>query len=117
MENRHREIETELLERQGFIVDAVEEGRVAFDKIQSASPDDYALILMDLQMPGMNGWEVASAIRRLPDPALAHIPIIALSANIQFEDRRRSLESGIDVHLPKPMDFSLLLETIKKITK
>ncbi len=113
----NREIETELLERQGFIVDAVEEGRVAFDKIQSASPDDYALILMDLQMPGMNGWEVASAIRRLPDPALAHIPIIALSANIQFEDRRRSLESGIDVHLPKPMDFSLLLETIKKITK
>jgi len=113
----NREIETELLERQGFIVDAVDGGRIALDKIKSASPGDYALILMDLQMPEMNGWEVASAIRSLPDPALAHIPIIALSANIQFEDRRRSLESGIDVHLPKPMDFNLLLETIKKIIK
>ncbi|MCM1134897.1 MAG: ATP-binding protein [Clostridium sp.] len=113
----NREIETELLERQGFFVDAVDGGRLAYEKIKNASPEDYDLILIDLQMPEMDGWEVATAVRSLPDPALAHIPIIALSANVQFEDRRKSLESGIDVHLPKPMDFTLLMDTIHKITK
>jgi len=112
-----REVETELLERQGFIIDPVENGQIAFEKIKGSSPGDYDLILMDLKMPKMNGWELAAAVRSLPDPALAHIPIIVLSANIQFEDRRRSLESGIDVHLSKPMNFNLLLETIKKCTK
>ena len=112
----NREIETELLERKGFIVDPVAEGRTAFEKIKHASPTDYNLILMDLMMPDMDGWQAATAIRSLPDPALAHIPIIALSANVRIEDRRKSLESGIDVHLSKPMDLPLLLETIEKIT-
>lgn len=112
-----REVETELLKRQGFAIDPVENGQVAFEKIKNSSPGDYDLVLMDLQMPVMNGWELTAAIRSLSDPALAHIPIIALSANIQFEDRRRSLESGIDVHLSKPMNFNLLLETIRKIVK
>ncbi len=113
----NREIETELLEHQGFIVDPVENGSIALERIESASPDKYDLILMDLQMPGISGWEVASEIRNLPNPALAHIPIIALSANFEYEDRYKSLECGIDVHLPKPMDFNLLLETITKITQ
>lgn len=113
----NREIETELLERMGFVVDPVDDGREALDRMEQASPGDYDLVIMDLQMPVLDGWQVASAIRKLPDPVLARIPIIALSANVGITDRRRSLESGIDVHLPKPMDLNVLLETIEKITK
>lgn len=111
------EIETELLERMGFVVIPVTNGGEAFEKVQHASPGDYDLIILDLQMPVMDGWQVASAIRKLPDPALAHIPIIALSANVQLSDRHRSMESGINVHLPKPMDLNVLLETIEKMTR
>lgn len=113
----NREIETELLERMGFIVVPVADGRQALDKVTHASPGDYDLLILDLQMPEMNGWQVSAAIRKLPDPTLAHIPIIALSANVGIRDRRQSLESGIDVHLAKPMDLNVLLETIEKITR
>lgn len=110
----NREIETELLERQGFTVIPAADGRETLDRVTQASPGDYDVIIMDIQMPGMNGWEVSAAIRQLPDPAVAHIPIIALSANVAITDRRRSLESGIDFHLPKPMNLDELLETIEK---
>ena len=113
----NREIETELLERMGFVVDPTANGKEALERVERASPGDYDLVIMDLQMPVLDGWQVASAIRKLPDPVLARIPIIALSANVGIRDRRRSLESGIDVHLPKPMDLNVLLETIEKITK
>lgn len=113
----NREIETELLERMGFVIDPVADGKEAFEKVRQASPGDYDLMIVDLQMPVMDGWQVAAAVRKLPDPTMSHIPIIALSANVRMDDRRRSLESGIDVHLPKPMDLNLLLETIEKITK
>lgn len=113
----NREIETELLERIGFYVDPVADGQQAYEKAARASAGDYDLAIVDLQMPLMDGWEVAAAIRKLPDPTVAHIPIIALSANVLRNDRRKSLESGIDVHLPKPMDLNVLLETIEKITK
>jgi len=113
----NREIETELLERMGFIIDPVSDGRAAWEKVKNASPGDYDLVILDLQMPVMDGWQVSAAIRGLPDPAVSHIPIIALSANVSIHDRRRSLESGIDEHLTKPMDLQLLLETIEKITK
>lgn len=112
----NREIETELLGRMGFIVHPVADGKEAYDRIEKASAGDFDLMIIDLQMPVMDGWEVAAAIRKLPDPSLARIPIIALSANVRIQDRRRSLESGIDVHLPKPMDLTVLLETIEKIT-
>nr|WP_326165139.1 ATP-binding protein [uncultured Oscillibacter sp.] len=113
----NREIETELLERMGFQVDPVVDGKEALERMQGASPGDYDLLIIDLQMPVMDGWQVSAAVRALPDPVLARIPIIALSANVGISDRRRSLESGIDVHLPKPMDLNVLLETIEKITK
>ena len=67
-------------------------------------------------MPKLTGWEVAAAVRALSDPVLARIPIIALSANVGINDRRRSMESGINVHLPKPMDLNILLETIEQLT-
>ena len=67
-------------------------------------------------MPVMDGWTAAKAIRALPDPALSRIPIVALSANMLESDQQRSRESGIDVHLNKPMDLSLLLQTIEDLT-
>ena len=112
----NREIETELLERLNFVVEPAENGKIALEKMRTAAPGDYDLILMDLQMPVMNGWETAVAIRALPDPALARTPIIALSANMLESDRRRSKGSGIDAHLLKPMDLPLLLRTIQELT-
>lgn len=113
----NREIETELLERIGFVVDPAADGLAAWEKAQKASPGDYDLVILDLQMPLMDGWEVAAAIRGLPDPTMARIPIVALSANSQLDDQRRSLESGFDTHLPKPLDLNVLLETIGRLTK
>ena len=113
----NREIETELLERMNFVVNPVADGKEALECMEAAAPGDYDLIILDLQMPIIDGWQVAAAVRKLPDPAVARIPIIALSANVAVSDRRKSLESGIDVHLPKPMDLNVLLETIEKITK
>lgn len=112
----NREIEMELLAQLGFAIDPVENGKLALDKMRQAAPGDYDLVLMDLQMPVMNGWETAVAIRALPDPAVARVPIIALSANVLQSDQRRSKESGIDAHLVKPMDLALLLDTIERLT-
>lgn len=111
----NREIETELLARKGFAIDPVANGKAALEKMENASPGDYDLMILDIQMPEMDGWQVAAAIRKLPNPALANIPIIALSANVQISDFHRSLDSGIDVHLPKPMDVGVLLDTIEKL--
>lgn len=109
------EIETELLEEVGFHIEPAENGRIAVEKLSASSPGDYDLVLTDIQMPVMDGWAAAAAIRQLEDPVLAHIPIIALSANVFEDDIRKSLESGIDAHLPKPMDLDLLLSTIQRI--
>lgn len=111
------EIETELLERMGFTVEPAENGQIALDKVKCASPGDYDLVIMDLQMPVMDGWQATAEIRRLPDPTLAHIPIIALSADILASNKGRAMECGIDACLSKPLDFTLLLQAIEKIAK
>ncbi len=108
------EIETEILEDLGFNVDTAADGKIAVEKVRAALPDTYGLILMDLQMPVMNGWEATKAIRKFPD-IKAKTPIIALSANAFESDKRASAEAGIDAHLTKPMDTELLLETIEKV--
>ncbi len=108
------EIETDLLTELGFLIEPAENGQVAVDKVRCAGPEDYLLVLMDIQMPVMDGREAAMAIRALPDPALSRIPIIALSANAFESDRRKSIESGMDAHLTKPLDVPQLLETIVK---
>ena len=112
----NREIEMELLTMMGFLIDPVENGQLALEKVTYAAPGYYDLLLLDLQMPVMDGWTAAKAIRALPDPALSRIPIVALSANMLESDQQRSRESGIDVHLNKPMDLSLLLQTIEDLT-
>ena len=112
----NREIEEELLTRMGFAVDSVENGKEALEKVTYAPPGYYNLVIMDLQMPVMDGWEASKAIRALPDPARAKIPIVALSANTMVSDQQRSMDSGIDAHLVKPMDLALLLDTIEDLT-
>lgn len=112
----NREIEEELLTHMGFVVDSVENGKEALEKVTYAPPGYYNLVIMDLLMPVMDGWEAAQAIRALPDPAQAKIPIVALSANVTDRDQQRSKDSGIDAHLVKPMDLALLLDTIEALT-
>ena len=80
-----------------------------------SKPGEYTLILMDIQMPVMDGHLAAQTIRNLDDPRLANIPIIALSANAFDEDKKKSLESGMNAHMAKPMDLSQVLELMKEI--
>jgi len=110
------EIEMEILKDLGFTVDTALDGQIAVEKIRQASSGEYGLILMDIQMPVMDGWQAAREIRQLDNPRLASIPIIALSANVFENDIRQSMESGMNAHLPKPLDVDLLMETIEKIT-
>lgn len=113
----NREIEMELLERMGYKVFPTENGLEALNKMKAAAPGDFDLVLMDLQMPVMDGWRAAVEIRALPDPKVANLPIIALSANVSERDQQKSKDSGIDAHLVKPMDLPLLRKTIEKLTK
>ena len=99
------------------MVEPAENGSIAVEKLQQAPPGTYDLVLMDIQMPVMDGWQAARAIRKMADPVLARIPIIALSANVFESDMRKSEESGMDAHLPKPLDIMRLLETIKEVLR
>lgn len=81
------------------------------EMMEETAPEEYGMILIDIQMPVMNGLQTAKAIRNLKNPALAQIPIIALSANAFESDKKLSIESGMDAHLTKPIDIPLLLET------
>ena len=109
------ELESELLEDLGFSVDTAMDGRIALDLLLQADPGTYALILMDIQMPIMNGYETTQVIRSLNDPLLHSIPIIALSANAFEEDRRMSRKSGMNAHLSKPLNTDQLLEFLAEI--
>ncbi len=109
------EIEVELLQDVGFFVDTAVNGSIAVEKIKNSPPGYYALVLMDIQMPIMDGYHATMAIRQIENPALANIPIIALSANTLDEDRRRSMESGMNAHLAKPVNMPQLMELIGKI--
>lgn len=109
------EIESELLKDLGFALDTAANGSIAVDMIRHSQPGEYGLILMDIQMPVMNGYEAARAIRSTADPALANIPIIALSANTFQDDIQKSKEAGMNAHLSKPIDIPKLLEQIDQL--
>ncbi len=113
----NREIAEELLVENGFAVDCAEDGVVAVEKVENSAPDAYALVLMDIQMPRMNGYDAARAIRALPDPQRANIPIVAMTANAFEEDRQRALDSGMNAHIPKPIDVQRLLKVLGDILK
>ena len=109
-------IAQKVLEKAGFEVDIADDGTVAVEKVRGAAPGQYDLILMDIQMPIMNGYEATRQIRALDSP-LARIPIIALSANALEEDKRNSLESGMNDHVGKPFDVKQLLELLRGYLK
>lgn len=111
----NREIAQELLVDEGYIVETAEDGRAALEMVRNSKPQYYALILMDIQMPVMDGHKAARAIRALDDRELANIPIIALSANAFAEDYKRSIEAGMDAHVPKPIRIEELQETIRSV--
>ena len=108
----NREIAEELLKESGFEVDLAEDGIYAVEKIRAAKEGDYDLILMDVQMPIMNGYDATMTIRKIP--GWDKIPIIALSANAFEEDRKRSQEAGMNDHIAKPIKVKELFETLKK---
>lgn len=106
------EIETEILNGLGFHLKAVTDGKMAVDTIRQSEPGEFALILMDIQMPVMDGWQATREIRQLSDPVLSQIPIIALSADAFESDEKKSIQCGMDAHLTKPIDIPLLLDTM-----
>lgn len=113
----NREIACCLLDDAGYEVDTAENGEVALAMIEHADPRTYDLVLMDIQMPVMDGYAATRAIRKLEDPTRATLPIIAVSANAFSEDRKRSLESGMDAHLPKPLDIHRLQSLIETVVR
>ena len=113
----NREIAEAILTDSGFIVETAEDGAVAVEKGKSSVPGYYSLVLMDIQMPKMNGYDATRAIRALDDPLLAGIPIVAMTANAFEEDRRQALECGMNAHIAKPIDVEKLLEILTSILK
>ena len=113
----NREIATDILEDNGVTVFAAEDGDIAVDMVKKAKKGDYDVVLMDIQMPRMNGFEATKAIRALEDPALAGIPIIAMTANAFEEDRKRALASGMDEHIAKPINIEKMKEAIARFAR
>ena len=111
----NREIAQEILREYGFRVDTAENGAVAVEKIRTAVPGSYDLVLMDVQMPVMDGYTATRQIRALEDPALAGIPILAMTANAFDEDRRNAMESGMNGFLSKPIVIGDLVQELHKI--
>ena len=111
----NREIAQEILREYGFRVDTAENGAVAVEKVSAAAPGSYDLILMDVQMPVMDGYTATRTIRALDDPARAKLPILAMTANAFDEDRRNALESGMNGFLSKPIVIGDLVQELHKI--
>ena len=111
------EIAQTILEDVGFIIDTANDGVAAVEKMEQASAGQYDLILMDIQMPIMNGYEAAKRIRGLKNPEIASIPIVAMTANAFEEDREKSYEAGMNGHLAKPVSVEKLMEMIHRVMR
>ena len=111
----NREMEKDLLEECGFIVNDVDDGTVAVAVMEQAKAGEYAAIIMDVQMPNMDGYEATRLIRKMADPAIARIPIVAMTANAFNEDRLKSREAGMNAHITKPIDMDKLLKVLDKL--
>ena len=108
------EIATELLQEEGCTVDRAKDGVECVDMLEKAADGTYQIILMDVQMPVMNGYDAARKIRRLDDPQKANIPIIAMTANAFSEDRQMALDVGMNDHVAKPINMNVLVPTLRK---
>ena len=111
------EIASTLLKEAGFEVDTAENGKIAVEKVEAASADRYDLILMDIQMPEMDGYEATRRIRALPDAKKAALPIVAMTANAFEDDRKTALHAGMNGHIAKPLDIQKLFQVLSELLK
>ena len=108
------EIAAELLREEGCTVDRAKDGVECVDMLEKAANGTYQIILMDIQMPVMNGYDATRKIRRMGDPHKANIPIVAMTANAFSEDRQAALDAGMNDHIAKPIDMNILVSTLRK---
>ena len=111
------EIASTLLKEAGFAVDTAENGKIAVEKVEAASADRYDLILTDIQMPEMDGYEATRRIRALPDAKKAALPIVAMTANAFEDDRKNALHAGMNGHIAKPLDIQKLFQVLSELLK
>ena len=111
----NRDIATLILRDLGFEVESAENGRLALDALAAAEPGHFDVVLMDVQMPVMDGFEATRAIRALDDPVRAAVPIVAVTANVFVEDVQVALDAGMDAHLPKPLDVPMLVDVLGEL--
>ena len=113
----NREIAVEILHEYGFLVDTAENGAIAVDKVRSSPADRYDLVLMDIQMPVMDGYTATRRIRALNDPARAAVPIVAMTANVFEEERKRAFDCGMNAFLSKPLVIEALIAVLRDILR
>lgn len=111
----NQEIAVAILSEAGYCTEVAENGQIAVDMIKNSDPGYYQLVLMDIQMPIMNGYEATRNIRKLENKELASIPILAMSANAFEEDKQEAINSGMNGHIAKPIDVKKLFETLSEI--
>ena len=113
----NQEIAVAILEEAGLTVDTAENGRIAVDILSQSKPDYYQLVLMDVQMPVMNGYEATRLIRQMEDPKISQLPILAMTANAFEEDKQEALRAGMNGHIAKPINIKKLLELLGELLK
>ena len=111
----NRQIAVRLLEKQGFMVDTAEDGKEAVEKVKNSEKGYYRAVLMDIQMPQIDGYEASRLIRALDDEDKRNIPIIAMTANAFAEDVKRAKEAGMNAHIAKPIDVKNMMEVLTDI--
>ena len=111
------EIANMILSQLGFVIETAENGQNAVDMVSSSEPGYYDLILMDIQMPVMDGYTATKTIRALGNRKLAQIPIVAMTANAFAEDIRASEEAGMQGHIAKPIDVNVMIQTLTNVLR
>ncbi len=111
----NQEIAAAILGEAGFEMDIADNGQMAVDMLKRSEPGHYQIILMDVQMPVMNGYDATRAIRALENKELANIPILAMTANAFEEDKMMALKCGMNGHIAKPIDVEALFDTLDKV--
>ena len=111
----NREIAAMILSQAGFMLDTAENGRIAVEKVAAADAGYYDAVLMDIQMPVMDGYSATKAIRAMDDPVRAGVPIIAMTANAFVEDVKASQAAGMNGHIAKPLDVSKMMEELTRV--
>ncbi len=111
------EIASELLRDAGFSVETAQNGQIAVEMVQNSAAGYYDVILMDIQMPVMDGYQASRKIRSLERKDLAEIPIVALTANVFDEDKMKALSSGMDAHIAKPLDVKVMYEVLGNVLR